>query len=152
MGILVAVTIAFVAFIAVFVGGLRRIGRAYQARIPGAASAEGVVVGAVPWYPRATHMDSPPLPLQLAEVRFKTANGGEHTFTSNLGTSLRPKIGREVRVLYDPEDPSQAQIAPESHPRSATRIRAAMWAFVSMFALAGILALAIAWWIVLSLR
>lgn len=147
MGVLAAATAFFVLVVALLATTLLRLGRMARPRIPGAATATGVVVGEVVRSPSATRPagSSNWIALHFPQVRFTVPDGRESTFTSDFGTSVRTTIGQEVQVLYDPADPSRAQISPESQPRQLGCWRGAMWAFLGGFVLLGMTGLTIAW-------
>ena len=146
MAALVAATIVFFLIVVLLATMLRRVGRAARARIPGAATASGVVVGEV-----VRQSSSPSyiiqMPLHFPQVRFTAHDGRESTFTAHFGTTLRTKVGQVVQVLYDPADPSRAQIAPESLPKPVGCWLSAMWAFLGVFTVLGLAGLTIAWFV-----
>lgn len=46
----------------------------------------------------------------LPKVEFETLNGEKIIFVSSSGSNAEPKIGREVKVLYSPDNPRDADI------------------------------------------
>jgi hypothetical protein len=66
-------------------------------------------------------------------VRFTPVEGDPITFVGKVHSSSRPRIGEQVRVLYDPRDPGGAQI--DSFEQ--------MWLFPMVFGGVGFLVLAI---------
>ena len=46
----------------------------------------------------------------VAEVRFSTSNGRAITFVSKLGRNTPPVLASTVSVLYDPTDPTRAEL------------------------------------------
>jgi hypothetical protein len=156
MLVLAAATVFFVVIIASLAGVLIRIGRAAGDHIPRAARASGVIVDliehAMPGAWDSTD-GGPSVPVRHPQVRFTTAEGRESTFISTFGTSTGFKrVGQPVDVLYDPADPSRAQVAPESVPTSFGCARAAMWAVLAVVTLLGIIGFTIAWLVATQLH
>ena len=149
MQALVAATALFALLVGLFAAILLSVGRRARARIPGAAVTRGVVVGVESRPPPGRrHSSDVPLSLQHAHVQFTARDGRQRTFTSDFGTSLAAEVGRPVEVLYDPADPSRAQISPKSLTRSVACGLAAMWTMLGVVTVLGVVGLAIAWVVV----
>lgn len=48
--------------------------------------------------------------LSFPVVRFETARGETVEFESGVGSNIPPRVGEEVRVIYDPARPQEARL------------------------------------------
>jgi Protein of unknown function (DUF3592) len=114
IGIAGAVAALFTAIGSVFAlrgyRGLRKTRRFVDA----AASAAGTVTNSVSrWHsdPGDDPGDDPGVSrLSHPVVRFVTGDGRTVEFESQVGSTLAPKVGQQVTVLYDPLKPKEARI------------------------------------------
>ena len=59
-------------------------------------------------------MDNHSSLLLFPSVRFQTPDGKTIEFHNSIGSNAPPKVGDEVTVIYDPERPEEAMVAPRS--------------------------------------
>lgn len=70
-----------------------------------AIEAEGQIVD----YTQKQNFDDERL-MYSAVFEFTTADGQVTRVTANTSSSSKPAVGRQVRVLYDPQDPQRARL------------------------------------------
>jgi hypothetical protein len=109
VGILAAVAALFTAIGVVFaVLGLR--GLQSTRRFAASASTTGTVTDSVGRWYRDPGDDPGVSRLSHPVVRFVTEDGRTVEFESQAGSTLAPKVGQEVAVLYDPLNSKEAKI------------------------------------------
>jgi Protein of unknown function (DUF3592) len=86
--------------------GLRKTRRFVDA----AASAKGTVTDSVSRWHSDPGDDPGVSRLSHPVVRFVTGDGRTVEFESQVGSTLAPKVGQQVTVLYDPLKPKEARI------------------------------------------
>ncbi|SHG74375.1 Protein of unknown function [Jatrophihabitans endophyticus] len=60
-------------------------------------------------------------------VRYRTADGRDVTFRSDVHASFMPRPGQDVAVRHDPVDPERARIAAQSLPRANDVAAGVVW-------------------------
>ena len=96
--------------------GLQLIRQSWRRRSKGIA-ADGIVVGQKEWQHGGSGSRGASDTTYSPQVEFHTASsggagGGERiVFTASVSSGNPPRLGRKVKVLYDPDNPHDADIA-----------------------------------------
>ena len=84
-------------------------------------------------------------------VRFHTADGRTVEFQNKIGTNAPPRVGDEVTVIYDPEQPEEARLSAGSTFRPNFKLLAVVFGiFLAVVAFMFLSVFALAVWVSLS--
>lgn len=90
--------------------GLQLIRQSWRRRTRGIA-ADGIVVGQKEWQHGGSGSRGASDTTYSPQVEFRTPGGERIVFAASVSSGNPPRLGRKVKVLYDPDNPHDADIA-----------------------------------------